>query len=53
MLEHKGMGTPHHQEKIGEQKPEVSSGIICCSQALVGKEGCFSVHGVEQSPKCD
>ncbi|KAI4206231.1 MAG: hypothetical protein LQ346_001202 [Caloplaca aetnensis] len=24
-LDHKGMGTPHHQEKIGEQKPEKPS----------------------------
>ncbi|KAL8914614.1 MAG: hypothetical protein Q9171_000795 [Xanthocarpia ochracea] len=22
---HTGMGTPHHQEKIGEQKPDVSA----------------------------
>ncbi|KAL8922908.1 MAG: hypothetical protein Q9208_004870 [Pyrenodesmia sp. 3 TL-2023] len=23
-LDHKGMGTPHHQERFGEQRPEVS-----------------------------
>lgn len=27
MLNQTGMGTPHHQEKIGEQKPEVSPGF--------------------------
>ncbi|KAI4246584.1 MAG: hypothetical protein L6R40_001947 [Gallowayella cf. fulva] len=39
MTNHEGMGSPHHQEKIGEQKPEVS--LVCCffGDAGVGKGG--------------
>ncbi|KAI4224506.1 MAG: hypothetical protein LQ349_007224, partial [Xanthoria aureola] len=37
-LETKGMGTPHHQEKIGEQKPEGSKFDKAWNKSMYGAE---------------
>ncbi|KAL8789878.1 MAG: hypothetical protein Q9213_000948 [Squamulea squamosa] len=37
-LDHKGMGTPHHQENIGEQKPEASKFDKAWNKSMYGAE---------------
>ncbi|KAL8764389.1 MAG: hypothetical protein Q9184_000094 [Pyrenodesmia sp. 2 TL-2023] len=37
-LDHKGMGTPHHQEKVGEQRPEPSQFDKSWNKAQYGAE---------------